>query len=122
MMFAGLFIGLNVAVLALYVFVNPSITTRSRSCRGWWPPRVPQTLPRAGGNPGPAAEATRRGPNAADLGRGLADPLRGPVRNAGRLVPSEVAPAYTLAPGVLLLMPLARLSAMPLALDWNRHR
>ena len=38
------------------------------------------------------------------------------------LVPSDVAPAYTLAPGVLLLLPLARLSAMPLALDWNRHR
>ena len=38
------------------------------------------------------------------------------------LVPAEVAPAYTLAPGVLLPLPLARLSAMPLALDWNRHR
>ena len=38
------------------------------------------------------------------------------------LVPSDVAPTYTLGPGVLLLLPLARLSAMPLALDWNRHR
>jgi hypothetical protein len=31
-------------------------------------------------------------------------------------------PATTLLMGVVLLMPLARLSAMPLALDWNRHR
>jgi hypothetical protein len=39
-----------------------------------------------------------------------------------RVVPGELVPAYTLAMGVALVMPLARVSAMPLALDWNRHR
>jgi hypothetical protein len=38
------------------------------------------------------------------------------------VIPGGFVPATTLLMGVVLLMPLARLSAMPLALDWNRHR
>jgi hypothetical protein len=38
------------------------------------------------------------------------------------VVPGDLVPAGTLAMGVILMMPLARLSVMPLALDWNRHR
>jgi hypothetical protein len=38
------------------------------------------------------------------------------------LIPSEIAPVYTVGLGVLLMMPFARFAAMPLALDWNRHR
>ncbi|HKB04897.1 MAG TPA: hypothetical protein VKD90_21920 [Gemmataceae bacterium] len=38
------------------------------------------------------------------------------------LVPAYMTPVYTMALGTFLVMPFARLSAMPLALDWNRHR
>jgi hypothetical protein len=38
------------------------------------------------------------------------------------VVPSDLAPRYGLALGVVLFLPLARLAAAPLALAWNRHR
>jgi hypothetical protein len=38
------------------------------------------------------------------------------------LVPEGAAPAYGLALGVVLAVPLARLLVSPLALAWNRHR
>jgi hypothetical protein len=38
------------------------------------------------------------------------------------LVPISLAPTHTLAMGVILMLPLARFAAMPLALHWNRHR
>jgi hypothetical protein len=38
------------------------------------------------------------------------------------LVPTELAPRYLLALFAVLLLPLARLAAAPLALGWNRHR
>jgi hypothetical protein len=38
------------------------------------------------------------------------------------VIPTGFVPATTVVMGVMLLMPLARLSSMPLALDWNRHR
>ena len=38
------------------------------------------------------------------------------------LVPSGLVPAYGLALGVVLFVPLARLAVAPLALAWNRHR
>jgi hypothetical protein len=37
------------------------------------------------------------------------------------LVPAGVAPAYGLALGVTLALPLARLAVSPVALGWNRH-
>jgi hypothetical protein len=37
-------------------------------------------------------------------------------------VPAERVPAYNLAFAVLFAMPMARLTAAPLALAWNRHR
>jgi hypothetical protein len=37
-------------------------------------------------------------------------------------VPAERVPVYNLAFAVLLAMPMARLTAAPLALAWNRHR
>jgi hypothetical protein len=37
-------------------------------------------------------------------------------------VPAERVPVYTLAFAVLFAMPMARLTAAPLALAWNRHR
>ncbi|HET6575996.1 MAG TPA: hypothetical protein VFG68_20515 [Fimbriiglobus sp.] len=39
-----------------------------------------------------------------------------------RVVPGEVVATSTLAMAIVVLMPLARVSALPLALDWNRHR
>jgi hypothetical protein len=38
------------------------------------------------------------------------------------LFPSDAVPAYGLALGVVLFVPLARMAAAPLALAWNRHR
>jgi len=38
------------------------------------------------------------------------------------LVPAEIVPFYWVGLGALLMMPFARFAAMPLALDWNRHR
>lgn len=38
------------------------------------------------------------------------------------LVPPALVPAYGVVLGVVLLLPLARLTAAPLALAWNRHR
>lgn len=38
------------------------------------------------------------------------------------LVPPELVPAYGVGLGVVLLLPLARLTAAPLALAWSRHR
>jgi hypothetical protein len=38
------------------------------------------------------------------------------------IVPSELVPPHYLAFAVLLVMPMARLAATPLALAWNRHR
>lgn len=38
------------------------------------------------------------------------------------LVPAEIASAATLVLAAILVTPSARISAMPLALDWNRHR
>jgi hypothetical protein len=38
------------------------------------------------------------------------------------LVPSDLVPAHSLALAVVLIVPLARLAAAPLALAWNRHR
>ena len=38
------------------------------------------------------------------------------------LVPPEFLPVYGLALGVVLFLPLTRLTAAPLALAWNRHR
>jgi len=38
------------------------------------------------------------------------------------VIPSEMVATSTIAMGIVLVMPLARLSAMPLALAWNRHR
>jgi hypothetical protein len=37
-------------------------------------------------------------------------------------VPAERVPVYNLAFAVLFAMPMARLTAAPLALAWNRHR
>jgi hypothetical protein len=37
-------------------------------------------------------------------------------------VPAERVPVYNLALAVLFAMPMARLTAAPLALAWNRHR
>ena len=38
------------------------------------------------------------------------------------LVPGEILPAHLIAGGVVLALPLVRLLAAPLALEWNRHR
>jgi hypothetical protein len=38
------------------------------------------------------------------------------------VIPGGFVATSTLAMGIVLMMPLARLSAMPLALAWNRHR
>jgi len=38
------------------------------------------------------------------------------------VIPGEVVATTAIAMGIVLIMPLARLSAMPLALAWNRHR
>jgi hypothetical protein len=38
------------------------------------------------------------------------------------MAPSELVPAPYLALGVVLVLPLNRLAAPPLALEWNRHR
>jgi hypothetical protein len=38
------------------------------------------------------------------------------------LIPRDFAPAYGIALGVILILPLARLLVAPLALAWNRHR
>jgi hypothetical protein len=38
------------------------------------------------------------------------------------LVPTLLVPGYLLLFVAILAMPLARLSAAPLALSWNRHR
>jgi hypothetical protein len=38
------------------------------------------------------------------------------------LVPSELVPMRYAALGVVLVLPLNRLAAAPLALNWNRHR
>jgi hypothetical protein len=38
------------------------------------------------------------------------------------VIPGEVVATTAIAMGIVLIMPLARLSAMPLALSWNRHR
>jgi hypothetical protein len=38
------------------------------------------------------------------------------------IAPAGAVATHVLAMGVVLMMPLARVSAMPLALDWNRHR
>jgi hypothetical protein len=38
------------------------------------------------------------------------------------MVPSELVPVLYLALGVVLVLPLNRLAAAPLALEWNRHR
>jgi hypothetical protein len=46
----------------------------------------------------------------------------GLVGLVGWLVPEGLAPWYLLVLGVVLLMPLNRLLAAPLALSWNRHR
>ena len=38
------------------------------------------------------------------------------------LIPADAAPRFEATLGVVLLVPLARLLAAPLALAWNRHR
>jgi hypothetical protein len=38
------------------------------------------------------------------------------------LVPGDAVPVGFLVPGVVLFLPLTRLAAAPLALEWNRHR
>jgi hypothetical protein len=38
------------------------------------------------------------------------------------LLPSDVTPAYTVALGVVVVLPLVRPLAAPLAFAWNRHR
>ena len=38
------------------------------------------------------------------------------------LIPSEYLSLHSVALGVVLFLPLARLAAAPLALAWNRHR
>ena len=38
------------------------------------------------------------------------------------LLPNSLAPWYLVTAGVVLAMPLVRVSLAPLALAWNRHR
>ena len=121
---AGVFVGLNAVVLGLYVLVNPEYHAAARRV-------MPGLVAGLAGLKlvlgAVAIRTLRRKRLVADrtllvlAGVWLATfaVLFGTL---AWLVPAEVAPAYTLAPGVLLLLPLARLSAMPLALDWNRHR
>jgi hypothetical protein len=48
--------------------------------------------------------------------------LRAWVQLLDALVPTDLGPAGQVAVVAVLLVPLARLAAAPLALDWNRHR
>jgi len=124
MVFAGLFLGLNLAVLGLYVFVHPEYHDAVRAVMPWVVAALACLKLFLGAV---AIRALRRKRLVADrtlliLGATWLTLFAVLFGTLAWLVPSDVAPPYTLAPGVLLLMPLARLSAMPLALDWNRHR
>jgi hypothetical protein len=124
MVFAGLFVGMNLGVLALLVFVNPDYHGRAWAAMPW----VVNILAGLKLILGTVVIwALRRKRLVADrtlliLGGGWLAAFAILFGTLTWLVPADVAPAYTLAPGLLLLLPLARLSAMPLALAWNRHR
>jgi hypothetical protein len=124
MVFAGLYVGLNVAVLGLYVLVTPEYHAAFRAGMPWVLAGLACLKLVLGAV---AIRALRRKRLVADwtllaLGGLWLAAFATLFGTLAWLVPADVAPAYTLAPGVLLMMPLARLSAMPLALDWNRHR
>jgi hypothetical protein len=124
MVFAGLFIGLNLVVLAIYVFVNPEYHARAQAVMPWAAAGLACLKLVLGGW---AIRTLRRKRLVSDrtllvLGGVWLTTFAVLFGTLAWLVPSEVAPASTLAAGLVLLLPLARLSAMPLALDWNRHR
>jgi hypothetical protein len=124
LVFAGLLIGLNAAVLLLYVLVTPEYHAALRATMPWVVAGLACLKLVLGAV---SIRALRRKRLLADrtllaLGGVWLAAFAVVFGTVAWLVPADVAPAYTLAPGVLLLLPLARLSAMPLALDWNRHR
>lgn len=124
MVIAGVFVGLNVVVLGLWVLVHPEYHDTVRAAMPWVA-GVLACLKLALAVV--AIRALRRKGLVADrtllmLAGVWLGAFGGLFGTLAWLVPADVAPAYVLAPGVLLLLPLARLSAMPLALDWNRHR
>jgi hypothetical protein len=124
MVFAGLFVGLNAAVLGMYVLVTPEYHAAVRAGMPWVLAGLACLKLVLGAV---AIRSLRRkrlvpGRTLLALGGLWLAAFAVLVGTLAWLVPAEVAPAYTLAPGVLLVLPLARLSAMPLALHWNRHR
>ncbi|HKB04900.1 MAG TPA: hypothetical protein VKD90_21935, partial [Gemmataceae bacterium] len=120
----GVFAGLSAIVLGLWVLVHPEYHAAVRAGMPWVVAGLAGLKLALGGI---AIRALRRKRLVADrtllvLGGVWLATFACLFGTLAWLVPAEVAPAYTLAPGVLLMLPLARLSAMPLALDWNRHR
>ena len=85
MVFTGLFLGLNMAVLGLYVFVHPEYHDEVRAAMPWVVTVLAclKFVLGAVAIRGPPSQAAGRGPDAADAGRGVADVVRDPLRNAG---------------------------------------
>jgi hypothetical protein len=122
--FAGLFVGLNLAVLGLYVLAHPEYYPAVRAATPWVAGGLACLKLALGAV---AIRGLRRKRLVTDrtlltLGGVWLAVFAALSGALAWLVPADVAPAYTLAPGVLLVLPVARLAAMPLALDWNRHR
>jgi hypothetical protein len=124
MVIAGVFFSINVAVLAMWLAVHPEYHAAVRAGMPWVLSGL-ACLKLASG--AVVIWALRRKRLVTDrtllaLGGVWLGAFAALFGTLAWLVPADLAPAYAVATGVLLLLPLARLSAMPLALDWNRHR
>jgi hypothetical protein len=124
MVFAGLFVLINLVVVSLYVLVHPEYHDAVRTAMPW-----------ALGGLGciklvlgaVAIRALRRKRLVSDhvllgLGAVWLVVFAILVGTLAWLIPADVSPVYMVALGIFLVMPFARISGMPLALDWNRHR
>lgn len=123
-LFGGLFVSCNLAVFGLWFFIHPEYHHYARE---WGPWLLAAAVGLKLLLAAVAVRALRRKRLVADRTlAALAGVWLAVAATLGALfawvVPGEVVPAHSVVMAAVLATPLARLSTMPLALDWNRHR
>jgi hypothetical protein len=119
-----LFVGFNVAILFLWLLINTEYQDTLRRGMPWVMAVLASLKLGLGAVAIGALRRNRLVPDRTLFGLGAAWLVTFAILVGvlAWLIPAQIVPVYTVGLGVLLMMPFARFAAMPLALDWNRHR